>query len=76
MSEPVAEGWLTTDEAGALTGYGVSYVRRLGLCGRVQARRVGRIWLVNQASLLAYQAEMERLGTAKHDPRRRWTGSE
>ena len=68
MSEPVAEGWLTTDEAGALTGYGVSYVRRLGLCGRVQARRVGRIWLVNQASLLAHQAKMERLGPAKHNP--------
>ncbi|NLF01507.1 MAG: excisionase family DNA-binding protein [Anaerolineales bacterium] len=68
MSEPVAEGWLTTDEAGALTGYGAPYVRQLIGHGRVQARRVGRIWLVDRASLLAHRAEMEALGRRKHNP--------
>ena len=36
--------------------------------GRVQGRKVGRIWLVNLDDLRQYKAEMDRLGTKKHDP--------
>ena len=68
MNEPLAEGWLTTAEARALAGYSVAYLRRLVNRGDIEARKVGRDWLINQESLLAYKAQMEALGHRKHDP--------
>jgi excisionase family DNA binding protein len=65
------EGWLTTEQAGELTGYNVKYLRWLAGQGRVEARKVGRDWLISREDLLAYKREMERLGTAKHDPWRK-----
>jgi excisionase family DNA binding protein len=68
MNEPVAQGWLTTDDAGMLTGYSSPYLRRLANQGRVEARKVGRDWLINQESLLAYKAQMNALGSQRHNP--------
>ena len=68
MTEPIAEGWITTDEAAILAGYVPAYLRRLAGQGQIEARKVGRDWLINRVSLLAYKAEMDRLGTQKHSP--------
>jgi excisionase family DNA binding protein len=62
------EGWITTDEAAALTGYEPAYLRRLLNQGRIPARKVGRDWLVNRDALLAHKAQMDALGKSKHDP--------
>jgi excisionase family DNA binding protein len=62
------DGWITTIEAARVTGYHIKYIRQMIRAGRIEARKVGRDWLVNLAGLLAYKAEMERLGTQKHNP--------
>ena len=65
-----SRGWIDTREASELTGYSVSLIAILARKGKVGALKVGRDWLVNRDDVLAYQAEMNRLGNAKHDPRR------
>jgi excisionase family DNA binding protein len=71
MTEPIAQGWITTDEAGELTGYSKAYLRGLASGGRVEARKIGRDWLVERESLLAYKAQMDALGGQRHNPWRR-----
>jgi excisionase family DNA binding protein len=68
MPEPIAEGWINTEQAEALTGYASAYLRRLANRGRVEAHKVGRDWLINQESLLAYKARMDALGNQRHNP--------
>ncbi len=38
--------------------------------GRVQGKKVGRIWLVDLDDLKRYEQEMNELGTKRHDPTR------
>lgn len=71
MSDLIAQGWVSTREAAKLTGYTADYVRQLIKREHITAQKVGRDWLVNLASLLAYKREMDRLGTTKHNP---WRG--
>ncbi len=67
MSE-VLEGWITTREGAALTGYSTAYIRQLAIKGRIEARKAGRDWLIGRESLLAYKRRMEALGSQKHNP--------
>jgi excisionase family DNA binding protein len=62
--------WITTKEAAELTGYTSARFRQLALKGVIVARKWGRDWFLNRKSVLAYAEEMDRLGTAKHDPTR------
>ena len=67
----VVEGWITTEEGVAITGYHAKYLQELARRGRVKARKIApRAWLINEADLLRYKAEMEALGDKRHDPRR------
>ncbi|MBN1815440.1 MAG: helix-turn-helix domain-containing protein [Anaerolineae bacterium] len=68
MVEPINDGWITTDEAQELTGYSIAYLRRLANRGDIEARKVGRDWLIWRESLLAYKDQMDSLGRAKHNP--------
>jgi excisionase family DNA binding protein len=68
MPEPIAEGWITTDAAEALTGYSAAYLRRLASQGRITAQKVGRDWLLHRENLLAYHEQMEALGNQRHNP--------
>jgi len=71
MNEPIAEGWIGMAEAAELSGYSPAYVRQLANRGRVEARKVGRDWLIERGSLEAYKARMDELGAEKHNP---WRG--
>ena len=71
MTEPIADGWITTEQAEACIGYASAYLRRLANQGRVEARKIGRDWLINQESLLAYKREMNALGRQRHNPWRK-----
>lgn len=62
------EGWVTTREAAALTGYQMAHIRNLARSGKIEAQRLGRDWLILRASLLAYKARMDTLGPQKHNP--------
>lgn len=68
MTEPITAGWVTTEQAEALTGYASAYLRRLANQGRIEAHKVGRDWLINQENLLAYKREMDALGPQRHNP--------
>ena len=67
MTEQIGE-WITTNQAQALTGYSQAYMRQLARSGGVEARKVGRDWLIHRESLLAYKRAMDALGPAKHNP--------
>jgi hypothetical protein len=71
------ENWVSVTDAAALSGYSVQGIRLLARQGDIQARKIGKVWVVNKADLLRYKAEMEALGKRKHDPRRnpRWIES-
>jgi excisionase family DNA binding protein len=66
------QGLIDTKEAASITGYCTDYVRRLARRGRIEAQRVGRDWLIDRTSLLAYKARMDRLGSDKHNPQAPW----
>lgn len=66
----IPEDWITTDEAAALTGYTVHYLRKLARDERVDAIKIKRDWLLSREALLAWREEMEALGTKKHSPSR------
>ena len=60
---------LTVTEASELSGYSGRHIRRLVKQGRVEGRRAGDwLYLIDRESLMAYVAQMESLGGAKHDP--------
>jgi excisionase family DNA binding protein len=63
--------WTTTAEAARLSGYHAVHIRRLIRQGDIEGRMFGHVWMVSRRSLQNYLREMERLGTAKHDPTRR-----
>ena len=60
--------WITTGEAVTLTGYDPAHIRRLVRAGQIDGKKFGRDWLVTHSSVEKHAAEMERLGSAKHDP--------
>jgi excisionase family DNA binding protein len=62
--------WITTTQAAELMGYDYAHVRLLLRQGKLQGMKMGRDWFIKKESALAYAKEMEKLGTAKHDPRR------
>lgn len=71
MTDSTLENWLTTSQAKKLTGYTAIYLRRLANRKQVEARKIGRDWLINQESLLAYKQEMDALGPQRHNPWRK-----
>lgn len=65
MTDILAPGWLTTEEAQALTGYTVDHLQRLARGGQVTARKIGDAWLFDRENLTAYQR------AARPGPKRR-----
>jgi len=64
------EQWVDTKTAADVIGYHVKHVRALARTGRIEAHKVQRDWLVSLSSLVAYKANMDRLGDDKHNPYR------
>lgn len=60
--------WITTSQAAELLGYDYAHIRYLLRKGKLQGFKMGRDWLVSCASAQTYHEEIQRLGTAKHDP--------
>jgi excisionase family DNA binding protein len=62
--------WISIREAAELAECSSVTLRWLARGGRISGRKRGRDWSLEKDRVLAYMKEMERLGTAKHDPRR------
>ena len=56
------EDWLTTYEAATVFGYNPDYIRQLIRSKKVLGRKWGPSWQVSRRSLIAYQANIEKLG--------------
>ena len=55
----MVDGWIDTGTAARLSGYRRAYIRQLAKTGRIDARKIGRDWLVNQESLEDYKAQVK-----------------
>lgn len=60
------QGFITVNDAAALTGYTAYYVRRLARKEVIEAQLWGNVWMIGKASLLAYKERMDALGPQKH----------
>lgn len=60
--------WITTSEAADLMGATADYVRKAIKRKLLRGTKRGRDWFIDRESVLAYVEEMQRLGTAKHNP--------
>lgn len=50
----VIHNHITVQEAAEITGYNIQYLRRLLCAGKMEAIKIGQIWLVDLASLNDY----------------------
>ena len=52
--------WLTVKEAADMSGYHPEHIRRLVREGKIEARKIVTVWLVNRSSLQNYLDEQKR----------------
>ncbi len=57
--------WLTVNEAAALTGYHPERIRELVRDQKITARKFSIVWQVSRSSVLAYRAQMQKLGAKR-----------
>lgn len=56
------DNWLTTQQAAELTGYTVFYIQDLAREGKVKAKKVSIVWLVERESLLNHVKQVRSQG--------------
>ena len=54
--------WLTVREAAKLSGYNPEHITRLIREGKIKARKISIVWVVDRKSLLAYLGKAQSLG--------------
>jgi hypothetical protein len=54
--------WITTPEACKISGYHINYLRALIRRGKIEAKKFGIVWQVNQPSLMNYLSIKESQG--------------
>ena len=64
------EEYISTSQAAARYSFSVEHVRLLCRTERVQATQIGPMWVVNEASLLAYLAIKQARGWPRGRPRK------
>lgn len=63
------ENWITVHDACQMTGYNAEYLRRLIRNGKVKARKVSIVWVVDQASLLGYVSQNQETTDRRRGPK-------
>ncbi len=66
-----ASEWITTKQASQLTGLSRGVFSWLARGGRIKCEKRDGWWYFDKESVLAYAAEMERLGTSRFGPKRK-----
>jgi excisionase family DNA binding protein len=59
---------VSVNKAAELTGYSVTYIRKLARDGQIKAAQWGRAWMIDKVDLLAFKEKMESMGSEKHNP--------
>jgi hypothetical protein len=57
--------WITVEEAVKLSDYNEEHITRLCRQKKIQAKKFSIVWQVNRESLLAYMAQVEKLGNKR-----------
>jgi excisionase family DNA binding protein len=65
------ENWITIQEACQMTGYNAEYLRRLIRNGKVKARKVSIVWVVDQDSLQDYASQNKDTTDRRRGPKER-----
>ena len=63
---------ITVQVAAEITGYNVQYLRRLLRAQRMEAIKIGQIWLVDLVSLQEYFGSALRSNDMRFGPKRSW----
>jgi len=63
------ENWITIQEAEKISGYNSEYLRRLIRNGKIIARKISIVWVVEHRSLMAYLAKNQVPGDKRRGPR-------
>ena len=58
--------YVTSEDAAAVSGYHVNYVRRLLRQGKLKGRKFGNVWFIERESLQDYLRVVEELGGQKY----------
>ena len=57
-----ADEWLTVSEAAKESGYNPEYIRELIRQGKIKARKISIVWLVDRKSFLEYLNKVQAMG--------------
>ena len=68
------ENWITIQDACQMTGYNAEYLRRLIRNGKVKARKVSIVWVVDQSSLREYVSQNQDTTDRRRGPKERQPG--
>lgn len=67
----MAEEWITTEEACRLSGYHPERIRELLREGKIEGRKFGPVWQVNQESMQLYLKRMDEIGERRGPKQKR-----
>ena len=68
----VIQNHITVQEAAEITGYNAQYLRRILRAGKLDAMKIGQIWLVNLASLQDYFSSAISSNDMRFGPKGPW----
>jgi len=68
----VIDNHITVQEAAEITGYNIQYLRRLLRNGKLEAIKIGQIWLVDMVSLQDYFGSALSSNDMRFGPKRSW----
>jgi excisionase family DNA binding protein len=68
----VIHNHITVQEASVITGYNAQYLRRILRAGKLDAIKIGQIWLVNLTSLQAYFSSAISSNDMRFGPKGPW----
>ena len=72
LVEGEIDNHITVQEASEITGYNVQYLRRLLRAEKLEAIKIGQIWLVNLASLQVYFSSAISSNDMRFGPKGPW----
>ena len=68
----IIQNHITVQEAAEITGYNVQYLRRILRAGRLDAMKIGQIWLIDLASLQDYFSSAISSNDMRFGPKGPW----
>ena len=66
----IKNGWVTIDKAVEESGYCAEYIRRLARLGKIDALKIGKVWIVNLDDLKKHKiVEILKIHVIEHEKR-------